>query len=527
MPNDNNDNKRLVLEELRNICENPLFSEHLCKIITYLVNETLAGRAESIKAYGIATEALGRRGDFDPGTDSIVRSQMYRLRSKLKDYYAGPGSASKIVIDIPVNSYIPLFSARVNEKTFDKDVTQSKKRWRPSIIVLPFTNNTPEDEYGFFSHGLAEQVSIALSKFQDIEVISIHASSETITRDSVHEVAKKLNCRFLLEGSYCVLDKVARIYVRLSDIKNASILWAETMDFSLESSNYFSLEDKILENILTRIAGDYGKISRYLLYEASDKDSEDLEIYEVILRYYSYTGKITFPLFLETRAALEHCLDNCKKRCPALLYAALGELYLADYKLGFDTVTDSVEKADFLINHALEIDYTLQGAHLARANLSFVYRNKEDLDKYIEQTININPNNYSSVSACYSWYARSGNWQEGCDKLKKIYKNTHSIIPSWHYLPFVMLCYKNGNYEKALEFCNKYKTNDHIGMSDYYSLAINDKLNKVSGVENAIEKIRNSPLDRKGKMDRVFRCQTFDDELCDDLIDVLKKYDIA
>ena len=90
-----------------------------------------------------------------------------------------------------------------------------------------------------------------------------------------------------------------------------------------------------------------------------------------------------------------------------------------------------------------------------------------------------------------------------------------------------MLCYKNGNYEKALEFCNKYKTNDHIGMSDYYSLAINDKLNKVSGVENAIEKIRNSPLDRKGKMDRVFRCQTFDDELCDDLIDVLKKYDIA
>ena len=41
--------------------------------------------------YQIATELFGRPSDFDPRLDSTVRVQTGRLRSKLAEYYAGPG----------------------------------------------------------------------------------------------------------------------------------------------------------------------------------------------------------------------------------------------------------------------------------------------------------------------------------------------------------------------------------------------------------------------------------------------------
>ncbi|MEP4310993.1 MAG: hypothetical protein ABJ364_14720 [Lentilitoribacter sp.] len=40
--------------------------------------EELEGRSESLKAYAIALDVMGRRADFDPSTDSIVRVEVAR-----------------------------------------------------------------------------------------------------------------------------------------------------------------------------------------------------------------------------------------------------------------------------------------------------------------------------------------------------------------------------------------------------------------------------------------------------------------
>jgi hypothetical protein len=58
-------------------------AETLRKLLLYL----WAHRDATITEYAIATEALGRRADFDPKTDASVRVQISRLRRKLKDYY--------------------------------------------------------------------------------------------------------------------------------------------------------------------------------------------------------------------------------------------------------------------------------------------------------------------------------------------------------------------------------------------------------------------------------------------------------
>src|SRR5689334_4277487 len=55
-------------------------SERNRRFLEYVVEETLAGRADRIKAYNIATIVFGRDDSFDPQLDPIVRMEARRLR---------------------------------------------------------------------------------------------------------------------------------------------------------------------------------------------------------------------------------------------------------------------------------------------------------------------------------------------------------------------------------------------------------------------------------------------------------------
>jgi tetratricopeptide (TPR) repeat protein len=80
--------------------------------LRYVVEEDIAGRADLLKGYTIATEALGRREAFDPDLQSAVRVQAKRLRELLAAYYSGSGRADSLVIEIPRGAYIPVFRRR-------------------------------------------------------------------------------------------------------------------------------------------------------------------------------------------------------------------------------------------------------------------------------------------------------------------------------------------------------------------------------------------------------------------------------
>ena len=66
-------------------------SERNRRFLRHVIEETLAGRAERIKAYNIATTVFGRDDRFDPQLDSIVRIEAGRLRRSLERYYLTSG----------------------------------------------------------------------------------------------------------------------------------------------------------------------------------------------------------------------------------------------------------------------------------------------------------------------------------------------------------------------------------------------------------------------------------------------------
>ncbi|HSY35588.1 MAG TPA: malectin domain-containing carbohydrate-binding protein [Acidobacteriaceae bacterium] len=85
-------------------------SANLMKVLRYVCDETAAGRGDQIKEYSIAVEALGRRADFDPQTDTIVRVTVHTLRKRLQDIYdSGEGASHAVRIVIPSGKYAVQF----------------------------------------------------------------------------------------------------------------------------------------------------------------------------------------------------------------------------------------------------------------------------------------------------------------------------------------------------------------------------------------------------------------------------------
>jgi adenylate cyclase len=77
--------------------------------LQFIVNRTLAGHAEEIKGYTVATQVLGREADFDGARDPIVRILAGRLRRALERYYWARGGQDLVRIDVPKGAYVPNF----------------------------------------------------------------------------------------------------------------------------------------------------------------------------------------------------------------------------------------------------------------------------------------------------------------------------------------------------------------------------------------------------------------------------------
>ena len=74
-------------------------SQRRQRFLEYLVNETLAGRGERLKAYNVALEVFDRPASFDPVVDPLVRIEAARLRDKLREYYEADGRSDPIHIE--------------------------------------------------------------------------------------------------------------------------------------------------------------------------------------------------------------------------------------------------------------------------------------------------------------------------------------------------------------------------------------------------------------------------------------------
>jgi TolB-like protein/Flp pilus assembly protein TadD len=117
-----------------------------------------------------------------------------------------------------------------------------------SIAVLPLVNLDGDPEQEYFADGVTEDIIMALSRFRWFQVIGRSASfAFKGQQGGAREVARKLNVRYVLEGSVRRSGVRVRISVQLVDGASEGQLWGEHFDVGLE--DVAAVQDAIAQQV--------------------------------------------------------------------------------------------------------------------------------------------------------------------------------------------------------------------------------------------------------------------------------------
>jgi hypothetical protein len=123
-------------EEFEFIVASGIFPPHSnpARFFEYVCSKYFEGR-ETVSEYDIAVEALGRRTDFSPKQDAIVRVEAHRVRKRLNEFYEKEGAGREVRLAIPTGGYLPVFT-EVGTEVRISPASRITPRYRPRTVVL-------------------------------------------------------------------------------------------------------------------------------------------------------------------------------------------------------------------------------------------------------------------------------------------------------------------------------------------------------------------------------------------------------
>lgn len=240
---------RRQLERLRAAAFNG--SEKLFRFLEFVVEEALAGRAETLKELVIGTELYGAGVDYDPRIDSAVRVEARRLRRKLETYYAGPGRDDTVIIAIPIGGYAPSILVR---REASRPVTLDRAPRTPQLVlaVLPFTALCSHEKA--FAAGVTDEIIHAAERQADFRVAPRAIMFQFLEcRFSLDEVALHAGSDLVLHGTIRRVHEVRRVSVELSG-PCGQVLWSDRIDIVGEGD--LQIQERMAEAILDRLPRD-------------------------------------------------------------------------------------------------------------------------------------------------------------------------------------------------------------------------------------------------------------------------------
>jgi TolB-like protein len=452
------------------------------KFLAYVVEETLAGRADRIKAFSIATDVFGRDAAFDAHSDPIIRVEAGHLRRTLEHYYTTAGKTDPVIITVPKGSYVPTFEARQPETV----VTPAKHvlSWRravpiataavvalaivawlavermpgvrsqnpdiPRLLVKPFDDLTNSQSSQAITRGLTQEIIGQIAKFKDIVTVEgglDENGSQSMASGGV---------RYALAGNVNMDGAKIRLQAHVVSLGDGSVIWANSYDGDLRASRVVEIEDEIAGQVATALGPPYGVIFHADASQPPRSAPDDWQAYACTLSYYAYRANLD-P---KTHPSVRKCLEEAVSRFPAYAtaWALLSQTYIDEIRFRFavdpSSPISSIDRALASARRAIELDPDNIRALEAEMFALYFHGEIEAALKVGERALSINPNDTELVGEYGFRLALSGNWTRGCALLEQVRERNSG--PLAYYEAALALCsYFRGDYPEAAMWIKK------------------------------------------------------------------------
>ncbi len=245
----------------------------------------------------------------DPSGDDAVDIQDLAVQPAPVDSEPepfAPGSHKRVIqaVVISVIVIIAGFLFRQYNKS-SVDRTALPLHEKPSIAVLAFDNLSSDPEQEYLADGLTDELISSLAKINDIFVISRNSAfSYKGKKVKIKQVAKELNVRYVLEGSFQRSDHNVRIRAQLIDGKTDHHIWSQSYDGVM--GDIFELQDEITDKIVAALTITLSADEKERL---SDKGTNNILAYENYLKGVVLYAEQTPESLLESERYFLHALE--------------------------------------------------------------------------------------------------------------------------------------------------------------------------------------------------------------------------
>jgi len=441
-----------IEQQLQRILSSPEFhaTDRQQAFLKFVVTETIAGRDSEIKGYTVATQVFGRREDFDQAIDPIVSIQANNLRRALERYYLVAGHNDPVRIDIPKGTYVPTFYEQPGTESDESalsgkspDVTP-KDLW-PSVMIQPFQNMTGDPELNYVALGLATELAMEITRYQDIRVL-------LFSPEGHGRRAQDKGARFIVNGNIRKDMAQLKVVVNLVDTKTHMQIWGDTHTSNLEAAQMFTFQEKVAQVVVAKIAGEYGIIAKALSGESRKRPPTDLATYEAILRYYEFNASFSEETFFRAYEALR--LASEREPDCGMVWSLLGRLYAVNYSLElFDLETPLAEAFSFA-ERGVQLDPANQRARLIRAFVLLINNDVSAGLAECNQALVLNPNSLIFLENIGYMLTLLGDWERGPALIRKAIKLNPYYSVFVHYALWVDWVQQGDDQEAYLETQN-------------------------------------------------------------------------
>jgi serine/threonine protein kinase len=328
----------------------------------------------------------------------------------------------------------------------------------PSIVVLPFTNRSPDVDNEYFSDGLTEEIIADLSKVGALRVISkTTAMRLKQTEMDLAGMAATLNVRYALEGSVRKAGSSLRITAQLVDMATDSALWSDKFSGTLDE--VFDIQERVSRAIV-----------KALRVQLTDREDRRLRapttpngyVYDTYLR----ARRDIWSFMPERLARVEEELTRALAAAGehVLLYDGLGTLHWQYINSGISGDRHHLAEAERYARKIMELDpVSATGPRL----IGLIAAQSGDgvgWVRHLEHAASIEPHDpYTVIWLAYGW-----TWAGFPGRSRPLYDRLLAIDPYFDYLLFGLgfEAYFAGDYTAAERHYEKARqlSPDHPGI---------------------------------------------------------------
>ena len=328
--------------------------------------------------------------------------------------------SKKLAAIIPI---ILLVGLIVYNEAYNKD-TFNPSEIENSIVVLPFVNNSDNQENMYFCNGIMAGIRDHLAQIPEFSVVSRRSAELYIDRSSsLKIIGSELDVNYVVEGQVQRIGDRAIISAELIHVDDNKVLWSESYDRDV--SEIFLVQANVIESITNKLEI---LLSSNLTTELNTAPTQDKMAYDHYLKGEEYRFKADYSVQSTedwqenlSKAKLSYELAIEKDSLFAQAYVGLAQS-IYERNVPYVLEGNNIEQVVELANKALAINPNLSKAYVTRGFYHFKTNEIEKAKKDLTSALAIDPDNHAVLNNLWFMYTEEQNYSNALKVFEKLKK---------------------------------------------------------------------------------------------------------